>query len=422
MPVNEHDNPYVVPHQQTYVSQHVQLPFAELQGYADKRQATFDQAELAEEAIHSRLLQAQALQKDKKLRNDIIANYENEMVKNIEATGGDYALAIPKIKQQGRQLHEDFTRGRLGAITGNFNSAQAYSKGLQEKYDKGDITLDQYNGLQAISMSNYKGVQEAIQPGSNYNSYNGITEANKVDVDAKVEDLIDGYMADKSDSGQWSQTPDGRYRYHTKSGWKTVRADDVYRDVAKALEGDKDVMNFLSQTTQIEGFNAQQQGLDFDFSSSLNSKLNQYSRRAASKAGFKESYHDQDKFKADEYALDRFKQNLKFELENIEDSITYQSSALEQKNPLTTAKGFSGESLTGQEGLKKNVRDWNQQGAQALKGFVDDLEEQSKGLSGEQFAEADAAVKNLKSILAKPNGYIELIKCYVLLKEGELIF
>ena len=410
MPVNEHDNPYVVPHRQTYKSQYVRLPFQQLQAFADKRQRSFDAAEMAEDAMRNKLLQVQALRKDTKLRNQLIGNYEDEMIKNIEATGGDYAMAIPKIKAMGKRLHQDLTRGQLGAISGNHASAMAYNKALKEKYDKGDIDLKQLNGLQEISMYNYQGVQEQLQDNGLYNSFSGVEAANLVDIDKKVDDAVKGYMADKFNTSQYHSTPDGRYRYKTEDGWKTVKASDVYRDIEGMLYNDTEVMSYLNQEVQIDGFHANQRGEQYDMNSHLKSKLHQYASRAASKAGFREDWHLQDDYKADEYYLADFKAGLKFNYENIMDDFQYQSEVILQDNPLTHAKDVNGDELTGLKGIQQNITNWNKQGAASLKKLVQGLRDKSRTLSGDEFKSAEAAINKLEATLNGPNGYIEAAK------------
>jgi|1_EtaG_2_1085319.scaffolds.fasta_scaffold00175_2 hypothetical protein len=411
MPVNEHDEPYVVPHQQAYTSQYVQLPFQQLQNYADRSQQTFDAAEQGENSIRQKLYAAQALNKDKALRNEILNKYESDMVKNLEAVGGDYAMAIPRIKEQGRQMNEDFTRGRLGAIVGNQRAAQAYQQDLQTKYNDGKITLTQYNGLAGMSMANYQGVQDALQSSGVYNSFSGISAANKVDIDAKVETLIKDYAADKWDSSQYQKTLDGGYRFLTKNGWKEVRAEDVYRDVEGSLRNDKEVMDYLSQLTMIEGHQAKQAGKPFDAESSLNKHIRQYASRGASKAGFREAYNQQEDYKADEYKLARFKAGLEHEYEMVADDMQYQSETMSQNNVLTHATNYQGDKVDGVEGLDFNLAQWDKQGAKALKGFIHDLDiDVATHRTSSDYGKYVAQLDKLKQIMEGENGYIEVYK------------
>ena len=327
MPINEYDAPLVVTPTQTYVSQHVDLPFAQLQNALDKRQNSYDVGEFKRNQLEDLFLAQQALKKDTAARNTILEGYESQLSEGFKNAGEDYSLMHSSLNSTLRDVKRDLSRGKLGAIGKAHAADAAYAKGLKEAEDRGDITNDRSNALYNISHSFYKGVGEADADG-NYKTFSGIAPAKMVDGGKVVEELAKGWLSDAYGSENVKFEGNGKYLVKRGSSWEKADQDEIYKAIRPMLESNEALMADLSQKHMIYNAKDPKHGLNqgvFD-------ELDNLAKFGAHKYGFVKQEYTMDA-KADAYSLLTYGKMADFEEDYVpntisNDDITYVENPL----------------------------------------------------------------------------------------------
>jgi hypothetical protein len=290
-----------------YVSQHVELPFKELKDFQNRRTQAYYKGLAASDALNN-MANVNALTQDKALRNARVKEYEDRSTKMIEELEGDYSLAGKEIMGIGRDLKKELTSGRLGKISGNYNSAVAYEKDLKEKLDEGKIYLEKYKNLLNMSNVGYSGVEDEIS--DSYSSYNGIEAAEDIDLMAYADEHLEGWKADVFNTKQWGQTDDGRYWKLTGDKKEIVDEKELKVHALNAMRNDPKVRSFVDQEVQMAKFAAEQNGEPFDANTYRKQVFDQAASFGAAKNGYEKVQDVYTDIKEDGYELASYKKNL----------------------------------------------------------------------------------------------------------------
>ena len=291
-----------------YVSQHVDLPFGQIQKMMDRKTLGYEKG-LAQEEANENFLNVQALQADKGLRDDLVNGYNEEMANVVDNAQGDYGAAAAQLRVMGRSIKRDLNQGQLGAIGGSYKAYVGYATEIGDALKKGDISKDRHDLLQGMSLQRYKGVQAELQPGGTYNTFAGETAAKEIQVDALVNDLMKDFKPDEHLEGHWKNNGDGWMKY-TENGMTAITEKDIAAYLGPALANETELMSSLKQGGLLRNFqagdNAQvQAGVD----KYVNDSINGATSRAMNKFGFTKEVN-KDNIKIDDYAKAEYTKGL----------------------------------------------------------------------------------------------------------------
>jgi len=166
---------------QTYVDQHVPLPFEIMQRAAENRQKVYDVNEQQAEVAKS-WLNIKHRAPDKVGYNRIKNSYEKQISDLVDQAGGDYSTIGPKIRAVAATIKSDMNDGELAHIMSNFANAQADVKHKTDLVDKGDLS-----GLNSMNMlaTSDAGHVASVDPEKGYGDYSAY--ANALDIDPNKE-------------------------------------------------------------------------------------------------------------------------------------------------------------------------------------------------------------------------------------------
>lgn len=238
-------------------------------------------------------LQANALTKDEARRDEIISGYEDrvdDLVNQLQEDPLAYAKKDSEIRGLARDIHQDWTRGEISAIEGNYAARQAYVQKYADLVNKGEA-----NAIDFQTALNY--FDKAFE-GTQYNSGTGIYNPYSTEELAKyanIEDIAEtrgnGYLADVVERlGAYS---DGKYLYTSEDKQEFVKYEDILQGVTSALQNDKELKDYYEQRIK--------------FGQYTEEEVNDIYRTAAERVAEKYSYLKDKKgktsVKADPFAL-----------------------------------------------------------------------------------------------------------------------
>jgi len=252
MPVNQYDEPYINNARQTYVSQHVETPYKQLQEAAERKQLEYNLGEQRADQLETSFLRQQALNKDKGLRDRLVGGYRDQIEKALIETNGDYAEADQLISKIGRDAKQNMANGQLGAIGQNLASQQAYTKDIMDSFAKKDIGITRAQALLADANQRYEGVQEIAQENGIYNGYSGQLAAKEYNADDLLEEASKGYAHDMVERGEWIASGDG-YMKKVGSHLEQVPYNDVLNGGRSYLGRHKGLQEDLAQANSLAG-------------------------------------------------------------------------------------------------------------------------------------------------------------------------
>jgi len=303
MPVNKFETPYINNARETYVSQHVEVPYAQMQRAAERKQLEYNIGEEKAEALEDSFLKQKALNKDKALKNEIVQGYNSRLEQALVQTNGNYAEAMQMIKGVAKDAKQDMAFGRLGAIDTNLRAQQAYTKDVLAKYDAGDIGVDRVQKLLADANGKYQGVQSEVQSTGIYNTYSGQMAAKEYNVDELVETASKDYAASMVDQNQWFADGDG-YMKKVGNSLEKVSSKEIRDGAMGYLKRHKGFQEDLAQSNYLEG---RSEGEAATYNQSL---MMGAANRAAGKYSYQKVKHYEE-MKSDPTALAAMKKQAK---------------------------------------------------------------------------------------------------------------
>ena len=283
-----------------YVSQHVPMPFKEIMHFKERRTQAYNQNQAMADAVEN-MANVQALAKDKALRNERVAEYEDEMMSKLRESKGDYSLMSGDIRNMARRLKTELSRGRLGQISNNLASAQAYQKELDEMYSNDSISLDQYNTLSAMSMDAYEGVQNDPMADS-YNTFSGVKAAQYQDLQKYVDEHLKGWKADQIAKKQWG-LENGKYWRLSGGKKEFVDAKELEIAALNAMQNDPKIRAYVQQDADMQQWKAGKNESEFDRDSYIKNSYQRAANFGAAKYGYSKTLEIYDDIKFDQFKL-----------------------------------------------------------------------------------------------------------------------
>lgn len=247
-------NMYDKPVNLDFINTYVSPDFNMLMKSGAAMQGRADQAQAYEEQMQDKLLQVNALNKDKELRNTLTAEYEDAISKKLEEVGGSYSKMAPFIREQRKKLHRDLTRGQLGQIQSNYTNWAEWTKKNQERADEQKIDEGDWALAQEKVLKDYSGVGSADDLQGI--SLEQMVKSNDFHGDAlKIGGMMKGNKTGKALvgvlKGQGINLPVGHYERLMRSK-KQLTQQEIYNNVLFALKSDPKYKAQLDQHARLK--------------------------------------------------------------------------------------------------------------------------------------------------------------------------
>jgi len=253
MPVNEYDSPLIAQSRQSYVSQHVELPFQMIQNDINRKQGEYNNAEKLKAMMEATEASVKAVKKDEEKRDGRIAMYETKLQDILDETNGDYGAAMSQIKGQASLLDKEMKLGTLGKIQSNYNSTAAYNAAMQKGVDDGRYTQEKANDLMSISSQLYKGVQQETYHGQDMNAFSGVNAVDDVNTAELVDAAIKDHAEHEMSNGNWGES-NGRYYKKTTTGRVWLTPAEIRKTVEGSLANNPKYMSYMNQQAQLNAY------------------------------------------------------------------------------------------------------------------------------------------------------------------------
>lgn len=273
------------------------------------------------------LLQAEALQQDQPRVREIISGYENqinELTQKIQENPLEFRRDTGAIRNLGRDIHENWTRGEIAAIQGNKGTYDAWLKNEMEKTKatKGYVTQEDVNYARQKFLSDFRGTNFQADSGTYDTIY---TEALNpfVDLEDLAEERAKGYEADVIKNLGASIGSDGYIR-KTRGSREFVSYEEIYKGVYSSMLNDNELMSYYGQQMKLGALTPQQ----------VDAKLNAAASRVANKYSYEKTESGVIDMKASEELKQMHRKQLvdyRNELKNPQKSLVYTSRT---KNPI----------------------------------------------------------------------------------------
>lgn len=250
-----------------------------------------------ESTLHSLYgeLEASALKADEPRVRDIVGGYESqidELAKKIQENPLEFRREGGAIRNLGKDIHENWTRGEVAAIQGNKGAYDGWLKSELEKVKatKGYVTPEDVNYARQKFLTDFKGTQYQKGTGDYQNIY---TEA--LNPYMNVEDIAEergkGYIADVVDSmGAYS---DGQYIYTSEDKKEFVNPEDILAGVQTAMYNDKELTNYYNQQVKLGAMSEEEK----------NMRIQAAATRVAEKYGYSKVSKGRKSMSGDPFAL-----------------------------------------------------------------------------------------------------------------------
>lgn len=195
-------------------------------------------------------LKANALHWDKQRKDEILKSYESnidELAKKFQENPLAFQQTKNLTKQLSREIYNDWTRGEIAAIQGNYNSRADFQKRYMKAVQEGKANAKDFEVAMAYFDSQFdkKGGTLFDKEAGAGNVYSTEELAKYVDMETLAETRGEGYIADfKKKFGAWS---DGKYIYKSENSKEVIPAQDIYEGVLSAMQNDKELMDYWNQ-------------------------------------------------------------------------------------------------------------------------------------------------------------------------------
>jgi hypothetical protein len=322
MPVNQFDKGLARTPKQTYVDQHVKMPFAEMMTLMDRRQKASDLGHQIEEKAAG-FLDMKVLRKDKELMNQKSTDFTNRMDEIVKSADGDYSKVGSKLTAVAKDIRKDMTSGQMAAMSGNLATYQATGKELSERLKDGKITNGSYMASMNEANANYEGVQAETNDLGNYNTWGSRNVVDYQDVGEYTDKIAKGFESNANEVGNFKSTPDGKYLQYTTTGWEEVPFADVAKYTAGMIEQNKPLMESMKQEAFAAGQGSEAYENDpAGFTQNyVNSAITEAANNMGNKYGYRKTNSDT-KLKADPYSLVDYKNNIETPVPVLSTDIT----------------------------------------------------------------------------------------------------
>lgn len=223
-------------------------------------------------------LQAEALQQDQPRVREIISGYEtqiDELTKKIQENPLEFRRDTGTIRNLGRDIHENWTRGEIAAIQGNKSTFDDWQKRHLEKVKatKGYITQEDMTNAKQLFLNNFGGTNFQSDSGMYDNIYT--EDLNPfVDLEDLAEERAKGYEADLVKNFGAAIGPDGYIR-NTTGSREFISYEEIYKGVYSSMLNDNELMNYYGQQMRLGVLTPQQ--VDTKLQAAANRVANKYS-------------------------------------------------------------------------------------------------------------------------------------------------
>jgi hypothetical protein len=248
-------NLYDKPVNLDFINTYVSPDFNMLMKSGAAMQQRSDQAQLTEEQMQDKLLQVNALEYDKELRDQKVSEYEDAISKKLEEAGGSYMKIAPFIKEQRKKLHRDLTRGDLSTIQGNYTRFTKWYQENKEKAADGTINKGNFDLATGQVLRDYE-EKRATGELENINLYN-LVKANDYHADAlKISGAMEGNkhttFGDLIEGQGMSVNglPPGHFE-RTRKTTDQLTSQEIYETVLYALKSDPKYKAELDQHAEL---------------------------------------------------------------------------------------------------------------------------------------------------------------------------
>lgn len=281
--------------------------------------ATKDQQLAQEEASIYDLygkLNASALEVDKTRRDEILKGYESqidELSRKFYDNPLEYSNNRGITRKLAREIHEDWTRGEVSNIIGNYNARTEFIKKYQDEITKGNVNAADFNSALKYFDANFQGTNYDKEKNKG-NIYGTEDLVKRVSVEDIAEKRGAGYISDLTKT--WGAHTDGQYIYKSVDSKETIPFEDIAQGVYNSLLNDKDVMDYYRQQVKFGAISAAE----------VDGMLKTAAARVAEKYDKNHVEKGRTDINADPYGLQRQKHELDKEMHAWKD--TYENLKL----------------------------------------------------------------------------------------------
>ena len=241
-------------------------------------------------------LQANALSKDKTRRDEILKGYEgkvDELASKFQENPLAYANTKGQTRKLAREIHEDWTRGEVSAIQGNYNARTDFVKRYKEAMAAGKVNAKDFETALAYFDSKFQGTNYDQTLGKETGTYSTEELSKFVNVETLAETRGEGYIADVIT--QLGAYKEGDYIYTSKDSKKEVTYDEIFKGVKSAMLNDTELMDYLNQQEKFGRYAGEKNPIE--------DRVNAAAGRVASKYSHREIEQGRTSMKADAFAL-----------------------------------------------------------------------------------------------------------------------
>lgn len=233
----------------TFVDNNIlQLPYQLMANVIGKIDSDIAQNESQVMSLYDQL-NANALKQDQPRLREILGGFETEIddiAKDIQKNPLDFRRKTGDIRNLSRKLNEEFTRGEVAAIQGNFNAFQDFVKRGQTGVKEGDILQEDFEFAKRKFLTDFQGTD--FQDGdfqsiftedlNKFINIEDIAETRGKEYAASTAELINGFS-------------DGVYIYEDASKEKIMPYEKVYSGVLSSLMNDRELNGYLTQQVRL---------------------------------------------------------------------------------------------------------------------------------------------------------------------------
>lgn len=200
-------------------------------------------------------LQAESLKQDEPRLKEIITGYQSQiegMASKIQEDPLAFRKEMAKIRQLGRDINNDWTKGEVSAIQGNKFARDKWVKDHLEKAkrEKGYVTQDDMTFAQTQADQMFKGT-DYKGPGD-YKQWSQENLNAFVNLEDISEDRAKGYIADVvTRHGAYT---DGKYMYTSENKKEVVPFDTIKKGVLTSMLNDRELMAYYGQQVRLGRF------------------------------------------------------------------------------------------------------------------------------------------------------------------------
>ena len=250
-------------------------------------------------------LQANALSDDKTRRDEILKGYEgsvDELARQFQENPLAYSATKGKTRKLAREIHEDWTRGEISAIQGNFNARTEFVKRYKEAIAAGKEGYNAKDFEQAMQYfdSKFQGTNydQELGKGASYTT----EELSKyINIEDIAETRGDGYISDAIKDLKAFEK-DG-YIYTSVDSKEFVKPEVIRDGVISAMMNDTELMDYLKQQAKFGRYGDNPEEY-------IKKSLTAAANRVAEKYGFEKKEEGLKSMTGDPFALKRLDHEL----------------------------------------------------------------------------------------------------------------